>query len=281
MSNLFKQPYVIHKSNEACIINSNRLVEERLRELNEAQMEEKARKKAASGEAEFTEGLVVGGIYTSDALVPEEEQQEPQVIKEDLLEEARAEAEKILADARAQADLILNDAGQQAKQIYESQKKAAYAEGMEQADEELNRQKADQAEEFAQLKRNHEQEYRLKLQSMEREIVEALIPVFDQVFHIQFEDKQDILLHLIDNTLMNIEAGKKFRICVSRENCRMVEEKLPYLQEQLGGAVSLEVVADGRMAGQECRIESDFGTFDCGLDMELKNLFKDIRSLSI
>jgi flagellar biosynthesis/type III secretory pathway protein FliH len=28
-----------------------------------------------------------------------------------------------------------------------------------------------------------------------------------------------------------------------------------------------------------CRIETEFGVFDCGLDTELKNLYKDIRSL--
>lgn len=281
MSNLFKQPYVIHKSNEACVINSNRLVEERLREFQKAQADEHARKKAASGEGGFTEGIFVEGVFTGQPKPLEEEEQGLQLTKEKIIEEARAEAQTMLENARAQADLMLNDVAQQAKQLRESEKKAAYEEGMEQAAQEIGRQKDALEHEYAQLKQNLAQEYRLKEKSMEQEIVEALIPVFDQVFHIQFGDKQDILLHLIDNTLMNIEAGKHFRICVSRGNCRLVEEKLPFLQEQLGGSVSLEVVADGRMEGQECRIESDFGTFDCGLDMELDNLLRDIRSLSI
>ena len=44
--------------------------------------------------------------------------------------------------------------------------------------------------------------------------------------------------------------------------------------------MSLEIVSDGGLTGNQCIIETDTGIFDCSMDVQLKNLIKDLRSLS-
>jgi flagellar assembly protein FliH len=114
---------------------------------------------------------------------------------------------------------------------------------------------------------------------MESDLVNAIIQVFDKVFHIQFEEKQDILLHLINDTLYSIDPGKHFRILVSEDDWQYVEDHLPELKEQLGGDVTLEVARDPKLSKSECRIETETGIYDCSMDLELDGLCRDIRSL--
>ena len=46
-----------------------------------------------------------------------------------------------------------------------------------------------------------------------------------------------------------------------------------------GNDVDIEVVNDMTLGAEDCIIETESGVFNCGIDMELSNLEKDIRSL--
>lgn len=63
---------------------------------------------------------------------------------------------------------------------------------------------------------------------------------------------------------------------VSYPNVNTVTEmtNLQYIND-----IDIEVVNDANLDTSGCFIETSFGVFDCGIDMELNNLVKDIRSL--
>lgn len=50
-------------------------------------------------------------------------------------------------------------------------------------------------------------------------------------------------------------------------------------EDEIGNDIDIEVVNDANLDTSGCFIETSFGVFDCGIDMELNNLVKDIRSL--
>ena len=78
---------------------------------------------------------------------------------------------------------------------------------------------------------------------------------------------------------MNVEVGKEFRIHVSQNNYKFINAHLDDVRERVGNDVEIEVVNDAMLDSSDCQIETSFGVFDCGIDMELSNLVKDIRSL--
>ena len=41
----------------------------------------------------------------------------------------------------------------------------------------------------------------------------------------------------------------------------------------------IEVVNVANLEASDCQIETSFGVFDCGIDMELNNLVNDIKAL--
>jgi flagellar assembly protein FliH len=264
-------------------------MEEKMKEL--VRIYESANPKADALSPDFVEGILADDAAGDDVLVensaagtggvprPEQPAVQGTGDPDKLVEDARDEANRILEDARTRADQMLVEANEKAKELYEEQKDIGYKEGAAASEEELNRKLADIEAYNTSRQQELEGEYQQKLGSMETDIVDAIIQVFNKVFHIQFEEKQDILLHLINDTLYSIEPGKHFRILVSDEDWEYVEEHLPEIRERLGGEVSLEVTRDPKLSKSECRIETENGIYDCGMEQELDGLCRDIRSL--
>ncbi len=267
-SNLLKQQYGYNEQAGARIINSNQRMEERMRELARIYQTVEDEAGVPAPDAGFVEGILA-----------EEVAPEPEVDTEALLAEAQTQADSIIEEARNRADQILNDANEKAQALYEDQKQAGYNDGSALAKEQLEQQLTSQQEQFQTKCQELEADYRQKQDSMETDLVDAIIQVFDKVFHIQFEGKKDILLYLIKNTLGSIDAGKHFRILVSETNWQYVDEHLDELREELGSDVTIETARNRTMSDTECRIETDFGVYDCSLDLELDALCRDIRSL--
>lgn len=58
---------------------------------------------------------------------------------------------------------------------------------------------------------------------MEQDLVDVIVTVFEKVFHIQFDDKKEILMHLIEDAILNIEDDKRFRVKVAEDNALFLE----------------------------------------------------------
>jgi flagellar assembly protein FliH len=248
------------------VINSDDRLQARLRKEAAEQNPPAAQGQEASAE-EFTEGLDTPRV-------------DVEAIRQEAIEAARAEAEKITAEAQAKAQQFLQDAEQQAQVLLAENKQLGYEQGLADAKDEYQ-QKSDALEEDMRAKRQELfDNYEKKLTGMESDIVDAIIHVFDKVFHIQFEDKREILMALVTNTLMDVDAGDRIRIHSSEEDYAVFQEHMSEIQDKVGAEVAVEIQRDSNMSEGQCQIETPFGVFDCGVDTELASLLKDIRSLA-
>ncbi len=260
MSNLYKQYFVHTEHENARVINSNALLEERLKkEL------EKKRKEESHGESSFTTGIV--GVETETIEV------------QDVIAEAREEAERLTEEARRTADELLMQAREEAQRLLEEAKEKGYREGAAVREQELEQTDRQREQETQEKRAKLEEDYRNKLETMEKEIVDVLVDVFNRVFHIQFDDKKQILVHLINNTILHIEGDRRFRIKVSEKNVNFLEGQKEDILGRVGRGLELEFIADSSMGQNDCLIETDSGIFECGLDTQMENLLKDIKSL--
>ena len=145
--------------------------------------------------------------------------------------------------------------------------------------QELQKQKEQLEQQYSGRKQQLQEEYSNRMEHMESDIVDAVVQVFEKVFQIQFSDKRTMLLALVKNTLMDVDAGNKVRIHVNETDHEMLMEHLEEIQKQVGGDVSIEFVQENKFEDGQCQIETSYGVFDCGLDTQFTNLIKDIRSL--
>lgn len=261
MSNLLKQCYVVDSSRGMRIINSNVRMDEKLKEL----------------------GTPLHVPEEENPPLPQVEACVPKVdteaIKREALEAAEQEAKKITDAAREQAEEIRARAREEAENLFTEQKRLGYEEGMRQKEAELEAKSAAVDETLRAREQELTDAYEERLSHMERDIVDAVITVFDKVFGIQFEDHRQILLALVKNTLMDIDPGDRIRIRTSDGDRTILEQHHEELEEIAGQGIVLEFVHDNKLSDGQCQIETSFGVFDCSVDTELSNLMKDIRSL--
>lgn len=270
MSNLYKQYWVTNQQDNVRVINANALLEERKAKILERQLAEQRR------QAEL-EGSFEAGIVRSDTEIIEEIEEIEEV---DVAEQAREEAERILAEAKAQADAALRQAYLEAKNLREEAKVQGYAEANVLMQKELRQTRTRLEAEYTAKSRELERDYAEKRDNMENELIDVILEVFNKVFHIQFDNKKHILMHLINNAILNIEGDRKFRIKVADSNVLFLEKHREDILERVGHGIEMEFIADSAMDGNDCLIETDSGIFDCSLGTQLENLIKDIRSLS-
>lgn len=193
----------------------------------------------------------------------------------------QAQADEMIANAREEAEAIIAEAQEQAEALkshYEEEgKKTGYQEGLAEAMNEFNAKKDELEVERQQL----QAEFDEKERAMESELVDVITEVMERFFIVQFSNKKDLLLHLIDNALINIENSREFLIKVNDENFDFLNQYKSQLQEKVGNDLQLDIIRDPVLDIHQCLIETDGGVFDCSLDVELDNLVKDLKSLSM
>lgn len=69
-------------------------------------------------------------------------------------------------------------------------------------------------------------------------------------------------------------------IRVGEANLEFLRAHKEELQAKVGQDMTLDIVLDPLLDETQCMIETDGGLFDCGMDTQMRNLIKDIKSLS-
>lgn len=273
LSNLYKQRHVFSDGFSKRVINSNIKVEQRMEELQrEAQM--KAQIPDPQG---MVDGFLVGLNAEEVDAVPKE----PVISPEEIRKMAQEEADDLLEDARKQAETIVADANSQAQFIHDEARDTGYEEGYQEgktkADAELSELRSQMETEQHQL----EEDYRQKIQELEPYMVDVVSDVFEKVFHVHFDDKKEILIYLIEKVILNAEGTKEFQVRVSPGDFEFVEGHRDEIAGQVGTSVHVEIMADASLQERQCMIETDSGVFECGTDIQLENLLKTLKSLSL
>lgn len=288
--NLYKSSWVVVSNEEKCVIDSNSRMEQRIEEL-EALRQARMSAPAAYGDAEDGEAQFVGGLggEAIDALLADNaEGAEGGIIKAGAMqeqgpdmEEIRAQAQAMIDDAHAQIDEMMEAAGQeieqQRRQAVEDGQRQGYDEGYRQGQREADEMKRALVIEKQQL----EQEYDRLVEELEPRFVDTITAVYSHIFGIELADNRDILVHLIDSTLRQVESSRTFIVHVSQEDYPFVNMRKQELTEgATAGKGMVEIIEDIALGQGACLIETDGGIFDCGVDTQLQALSNKLRVLS-
>ena len=281
--NLVKQMFIVPPEDDKRIIDSNELVEMRLKEL--------AKKKQETGSSKggFVPGLNAERItvlpeggeadesQAESALTVERAQEEVRQI----LEQAAVDAQAKIADAQAEAGKIKKEAHEQAEkervQVLEQAKHQGYEEGLAKANAEAEALR----KEFAQKEKQLEEYYQQQIDELEPQFVDAITDIYEHILGVDLGNQREILAHLISGTIRKIEGAHSFIIHVSKEDYPFVSmQKKQLMAGAAAGNSTVEVVEDLVMKKNECTIETDGGIFDCGLDTQLSELKKRLMLLA-
>ncbi len=187
----------------------------------------------------------------------------------------------MLDDAQAQID-EMNAAAQNE---IEAKRRWAMEEGKKEGYEEGYRKGVSEAEEMKRQvmaeRRRLEAEYEQLIDELEPRFIDTITEVYSHIFGIGLADNRDILVHLVDSTLRQVESSRTFIVHVSKEDYPFVNMQKQALTEgAAAGRGTVEIIEDLTLGQGDCMIETDGGIFDCGVDTQLTELNNKLRMLS-
>lgn len=278
MSNLIKSVYFNNTSEgKNCVIDSDSHIEKFIPgiysqhdiEAEEYQFRQLADISSSAG-GEFTSGL---NVINMEEVLDEERQK--------ISEETSARSEELLNEARAQADAIIAEANDMAENI----KKEAYEEGRAQGiaeGQDYARQLLKEQEEALNKEYNNKLDgLRQQEKELEPHFATIVAALVEKLTGAVCKGKKDVIVHLIDNALHNLEKSKRIVIRVSKEDIAMVSSKRSYFAKELKEDTELDITEDTSLSANQCIIETDNKIVDCSLDAQLDNLRDQIRMLSM
>lgn len=261
----------------ACVIDSNLLLE--------SCIASRKKKQKQYSDASLDSGNVFVPMdeeYASAELQSYSEEEalaseEPEI---DYVATAQAEAEEILENAKAEAEEILAKARAEAEALCEDARRRGQQEGFLQGEKEAMEQRQQMEQELLSQKEIWQREYEEKSAVMERDLVDVICQVVEKVFLVQFGDKKELIVHAVEDVLTNTDGSKTFFVRVGEANLEFLRQHKEELQEKVGQDVVIDILLDPLLDETQCMIEADGGLFDCGMDTQMRNLIKDIKSLS-
>jgi flagellar assembly protein FliH len=186
-----------------------------------------------------------------------------------LLEDAKKEANHILENAKIEAERIKREA-------YTEGQKKGYGDGLLQSQKEMNQHKAEYDEKSRHLKREYEE----MTASLEPQMVDIIAALVEKITGIVVEDKEEVILYLVDKTLKNIDKCDEYTIKVSKDDFEYISMRKNLLLGAIGREVPLYIVEDINLKKNQCFIETELKVINCSLDIQLNNLIMDLKLIA-
>lgn len=218
MSNLIKSVYFNVDPSKACVIDSDKIVEDFIPNIYDEpkqvepfdfpDMDEE------NGEEAFEDGLSV--ISMSDVVNEE---------REKILQQILEEQEEALNAAKEKADALITQAEQEADAIRETARSEGFAageaEGRKQAEQELIQRKQELQEEYD----AHFQELMEQEENLEPAFAELVISLVKKLTGVVCDNKKDVILYLLGTSMKNLQRTKTLTVRVSKNDMGRVSSK--------------------------------------------------------
>ena len=125
-----------------------------------------------------------------------------------------------------------------------------------------------------------EDDYQKKYDEIEPQIVNTVLDVIGKVTGVVYEANKDIIIHLINRVLKDVEASNEYVIKVSSADYQFLIEKQSKIYAASAKDMNIDIVEDSSLSAGQCVIETDGGIFDCSLDVTMNQLVNDIKMLA-
>ncbi|BCN31534.1 FliH/SctL family protein [Anaeromicropila herbilytica] len=218
----------------------------------------------------------------------DEPENEIEGISQDRIEKLVMEEAELMKE---RANTLLEDAIRKSNEIVESAKMEAYKEreailsnareegykeGYESGLEKINNLQTELENE----KIRNQEEFKDQVAELEPKFAGIMISLIEKITGVIIEDQKEVILHLVKNTLNNMNNNMNFLIKVSKDDFNMVyTHRNDFLGELREGA-RIEVFEDQSLEQNQCMIETENSIIDCSLDVQLKSLLTNLKLLA-
>lgn len=279
-SNLLKSGWVTIRQEDARVIDSNSLIQKKIRNGLSIQNRKTGGEEVSGGDG-FLSGLNAETIEYS------EDSQDEAVLKSPSEEEKEAlireiqQAREELAAVKAEADSMIENAKAEITimqtKAYEEAKNQGYQEGCRQGMAEADALK----NEYAASQKQLEADYQRELEELEPKLIDVLTGIYEHIFQVDLSDYKELVTGLLIRTMQKMDDVRIFMVHISREDYHTVINSRERILAETGtGSAKVEFIEDMTLSQSQCFIETENGIYDCSLGTELKELERKLKLLS-
>ncbi len=200
--------------------------------------------------------------------------------QEEVKRKIEEESAKILEDAKTEVKRLMTqavrDAEEAKEEIFEKARIEGYDTGFNEGVSKIEQLK----QELEDKEKARIAEYEKQVQDIEPAFVDIVISLVQKLTGIEAEDNKEIIFYLIHQAIFNQTASNSYIIRVSKNDYDYVMAKKDSLQAFIKKGAVVEILEDHLLTKNQCLIETDSRIIDCSLDVQLKNLIKDLKLLS-
>lgn len=264
MSNLFKSGLITYTGQNTLVIdaNKNRVIRQ-LEEQNRLKQEALAARTQEEHTDDGFQSLEIENIDMEDV------RKQANAV----FEEAQSASERLLEEARADALLLKEEAKQNG---YEE----GYQKGLSEAKAQLEAQEAELQGRYDKIRQQLEEDYEQEIRDAEPKLVDVVCRLLHKITGVLTEDYQDVVVHMVDRAMQDLEGCEKVVVKVSEEDYADVYSRFDWLSQQVNSNVEVELISDIKLGRQECLIETETGIINCSLEEQLKHLITSLKLLA-
>jgi flagellar assembly protein FliH len=186
-----------------------------------------------------------------------------------LLEDALKKSSEIIENAKIESY-------KERENILANAKEEGYQEGYQVGLEEVKKLQEKLEDDIYQQQLNYEKQ----MASLEPKFAGIMISLIEKITGVVMEDHKDIILHLVKNSLNNLNNNMNFLIKVSKEDFNAVYTRRNDFLAELREGARIEIFEDQSLEKNQCMIETDNSIIDCSLDVQLNSLLTNLKLLA-
>lgn len=214
---------------------------------------------------DFVPGINVINI---DEIIEEQKNNVMDNVSE-LVDKAKKEAEDIIDEAKQAAETIRQE---------------AYNDGFNQGAEAGRESAVREIDQIKQQYKNQETalqaEYEKIVNEIEPQFAEIVGSLVEKVTGVLVENT-DVFHYLIDRTIKELPVSGKYIIHVGTDDFAAVDSYKAQFETLVPNGASVEILEDVSLDKNKCIVETETHMIDSSIDVQLNNLKRDLRLLSI
>lgn len=287
-SGVLKSGWIIVNQADTRVIDTNALVESKLKEISEKLAAETNKDEGfTDGFMQGIDAMQVAELVGEDGMIIGEAPNEPTPpTSEELMQQAAEEINRMKEQALAEIEQARAQALEEGRKEgyqkgFEQGKTEGFQKGHEEGLNSVEEQRKQLLMEASVKAAMVEEEYQKKLDELEPKFIDTLTGIYEHIFNVSLKNSRDLVVYLIANTMRNIEGNSGYLVHVSKEDYPFVSMQKKELVKGTSIAMDdVDIIEDATLQKSECTIETGNGVFDCGLGTQLEALNEELRLLS-
>ncbi|WP_066507304.1 FliH/SctL family protein [Abyssisolibacter fermentans] len=196
-----------------------------------------------------------------------------------IIKNATNESDSIIEKANLKSENIMENTYKKSKEIIEKAQSDGYKEGYKTGYDEGKNISDGLINEANDIKKDILTLRKKYIQDLEPEIINLVIHMCETILNNKLENDKELILSIIYKGLDSLNLSDNLIIIISQDDYEIVNASRDKILSQASLVENIDIKVDRKLTKGDCIIETESGTVNCSLNMQMNKLKETIIEL--